>query len=256
MAGLESARIVAPRNQVGQQEVEVTHANWALSDSEWLEACESCGSWTHYATRLGIDAVLAKRPKDGFTLEESSGRSWVSSVASSIRMYPNGGGDIQIMEALDDLLVSERAKITHAKGFTLEQITDVLDKVLMREVFWNSYDVRDKILAEFTLKSDMPLPASFTREEVREAIQKATAQKPFWGVPPVGFSKAVCSILTSKPKTPEERVTIEDVEIMDGHYVSRHEKRLYVDGVEVKPDDVLSYARLGKIAQLKEAQNG
>lgn len=48
---------------------EVTRTNGVLSDSEWVKASESTGSANHYASRLGIDAVLAQRPKDGYTLE-------------------------------------------------------------------------------------------------------------------------------------------------------------------------------------------
>ncbi len=53
-----------------------------------------------------------------------------------------------------------------------------------------------------------------------------------------------------KPRTPEDRVTIEEVFVGGG----RHEDRLYQDGVELKQADVLRYARLGLIAKLREQE--
>ena len=71
------------------------------------------------------------------------------------------------------------------------------------------------------------------------------------------FSKSLNAIRTrieAKPKTPEERVTIEEIEILRDDCKVDVEKRLYRDGNEIKPADVLAYARLGLIAELAKEQ--
>ena len=71
------------------------------------------------------------------------------------------------------------------------------------------------------------------------------------------FSKSLNAIrarIEAKPKTPEERVTIEEIEILRDDCKVDVEKRLYRDGNEIKPADVLAYARLGLIAELAKEQ--
>jgi hypothetical protein len=119
-----------------------------------FDVCQREHGCVNLRTILGriLKDYEANRPA---TVE--SGVSWLESVASSIRLYPNGGGDIRIMEALDDLVVREKAKILTQKPFTLEDIVKVIFDMSAKGISYNQAQlVVCQLYAKFAPKPKTP----------------------------------------------------------------------------------------------------